>query len=147
MLCDSLSCLSNMHTVNEMESVLFLQISPFPFDLVRRELDHYPNADLVWAQEEPKNMGAWFYVQPRVGTACSRGRQIRWEEKGKGKGWGGRGEGEGEGEGRGREGRGRERRGWKGRGGGGERGSCMNRLKVVERSIVWSVVSTQLILC
>ena len=74
-----LSCLSNMHTVDEMESVLFLQISPFPFDLVRRELDHYPNADLVWAQEEPKNMGAWFYVQPRVGTACSRGRQIRWE--------------------------------------------------------------------
>ena len=92
MLCDSLSCLSNMHTVNEMESVLFLQISPFPFDLVRRELDHYPNADLVWAQEEPKNMGAWFYVQPRVGTACSRGRQIRWE------GRGGEGEGEGEGE-------------------------------------------------
>jgi len=41
------------------------QLSPFPFDLVARELRRYPNADVVWCQEEPMNMGAWNYVLPR----------------------------------------------------------------------------------
>ncbi len=27
------------------------QISPFPFDLVQRELKRYPNAEIVWCQE------------------------------------------------------------------------------------------------
>ncbi|XP_065826622.1 2-oxoglutarate dehydrogenase complex component E1-like isoform X2 [Oscarella lobularis] len=45
------------------------QISPFPYDLVRAEIEKFPRADIVWAQEEPKNMGAWAYVQPRFGTA------------------------------------------------------------------------------
>lgn len=68
-------CLSS--TLRSKWGLASLQISPFPFDLVKQELDRYPTAELVWAQEEPKNMGAWFYVQPRVGTACSRGREIR----------------------------------------------------------------------
>lgn len=29
----------------------------------------YPNAEVVWCQEEPKNMGAWSYVKPRLETA------------------------------------------------------------------------------
>ena len=29
----------------------------------------YPDAELVWCQEEPKNMGFWTFVQPRVNTA------------------------------------------------------------------------------
>ena len=27
------------------------------------------DAELVWCQEEPKNMGFWTFVQPRVNTA------------------------------------------------------------------------------
>jgi 2-oxoglutarate dehydrogenase E1 component len=45
------------------------QISPFPFDLIERHSGNFPNAEIVWAQEEPKNMGAWTYVDPRVETA------------------------------------------------------------------------------
>lgn len=45
------------------------QISPFPFDLVQAEAAKYPNAEVVWRQEESKNMGAWAYVQPRFHTA------------------------------------------------------------------------------
>jgi 2-oxoglutarate dehydrogenase C-terminal len=29
----------------------------------------YPHAEVVWCQEEPKNMGAWSYVKPRLETA------------------------------------------------------------------------------
>jgi hypothetical protein len=28
----------------------------------------YANAEAVWVQEEPKNMGAWTFVQPRFAT-------------------------------------------------------------------------------
>lgn len=52
------------------------QLAPFPFDLVCRELRRYPNAEVVWCQEEPHNMGAWSFVSPRFST-CLRhmGRQ------------------------------------------------------------------------
>ena len=53
------------------------QISPFPFDLVKEECAKYPNAKLVWTQEEHKNQGAWSYVQPRVHTALNGSRPIR----------------------------------------------------------------------
>jgi 2-oxoglutarate dehydrogenase E1 component len=45
------------------------QIAPFPFDLVAQEVKRFPNAQVVWAQEEPRNMGAWSYVWPRIQTA------------------------------------------------------------------------------
>lgn len=35
------------------------QLSPFPHDLLANVVAQYASADLVWAQEEPKNMGAW----------------------------------------------------------------------------------------
>jgi len=38
------------------------QLAPFPFDHVARELERYPNAEIMWAQEEPKNMGAWTFI-------------------------------------------------------------------------------------
>ncbi|XP_059470554.1 2-oxoglutarate dehydrogenase complex component E1 isoform X2 [Neocloeon triangulifer] len=52
------------------------QISPFPFDLVKNECAKYPNAELVWAQEEHKNQGAWSYVQPRFNTALNNTRSL-----------------------------------------------------------------------
>jgi 2-oxoglutarate dehydrogenase E1 component len=36
------------------------QMYPFPADELRQQLERYPNArDVVWVQEEPKNMGGW----------------------------------------------------------------------------------------
>jgi len=55
------------------------QLSPFPYDLILKELGRYPHAELVWAQEEPKNMGAWSYVQPRLSTTSGPTRKIRLE--------------------------------------------------------------------
>jgi 2-oxoglutarate dehydrogenase E1 component len=42
------------------------ELAPWPRE-VGDVVDRYPNVDeVVWAQEEPKNMGAWTYVQPRL---------------------------------------------------------------------------------
>ena len=39
------------------------QLYPFPNDEIKKILKTYPNAnDIVWAQEEPKNMGAYAHV-------------------------------------------------------------------------------------
>ena len=46
------------------------QIAPFPFDLVAAEMARYPNASVTFVQEEPRNMGAWTYVAPRIATAA-----------------------------------------------------------------------------
>eukprot|EP00276_Gloeochaete_wittrockiana_P008089 CAMPEP_0184647944 /NCGR_PEP_ID=MMETSP0308-20130426/4991_1 /TAXON_ID=38269 /ORGANISM="Gloeochaete witrockiana, Strain SAG 46.84" /LENGTH=1014 /DNA_ID=CAMNT_0027079379 /DNA_START=1 /DNA_END=3045 /DNA_ORIENTATION=- len=48
------------------------QYTPFPFDLVEDEAGRFPNAEIVWCQEEPQNMGAWTYVEPRFITAFSQ---------------------------------------------------------------------------
>lgn len=47
------------------------QLSPFPWDLVARELRRYPNAAVAWAQEEPKNMGAFAHCLPRLQTVLA----------------------------------------------------------------------------
>ena len=47
------------------------QIAPFPFDRVASVLRLYPNAEWAWAQQEPKNMGAWNFVKARFDTAVN----------------------------------------------------------------------------
>jgi multifunctional 2-oxoglutarate metabolism enzyme len=43
------------------------QLYPFPHDQLLAVLDAYPNAkDVVWVQEEPRNMGAWGFVDGRL---------------------------------------------------------------------------------
>jgi 2-oxoglutarate dehydrogenase E1 component len=40
---------------------------PFPEDRVREMIEGYPNLrQVLWVQEEPKNMGAWTFVEPRL---------------------------------------------------------------------------------
>ena len=45
------------------------QLAPFPWDKCAEEAKHYKNAEVMWVQEEPKNMGAWSFVEPRIATA------------------------------------------------------------------------------
>ena len=42
------------------------QLYPFPKRALRKELQRFPNADIVWCQEEPQNMGAWWFLAPRI---------------------------------------------------------------------------------
>ncbi|MGA2045681.1 MAG: 2-oxoglutarate dehydrogenase E1 component [Roseiarcus sp.] len=40
------------------------QIYPFPLKALVKELSRFKKAEIVWCQEEPKNMGAWSFVEP-----------------------------------------------------------------------------------
>ena len=44
------------------------QLYPFPALALVQELSRFPKADVVWCQEEPQNMGAWWHVMPRLET-------------------------------------------------------------------------------
>ena len=42
------------------------QLYPFPSDALAKVLARWRNAEIVWCQEEPQNMGAWNFVDRRV---------------------------------------------------------------------------------
>ncbi|VEL37801.1 unnamed protein product [Protopolystoma xenopodis] len=48
------------------------QLTPFPYDLIKLELEKYPNAVVQWVQEEHKNMGPWVYIQSRINHLIRR---------------------------------------------------------------------------
>ena len=48
------------------------QIYPLPLKALIAELSRFPNADVVWCQEEPQNMGAWTFVQPYLEWVLER---------------------------------------------------------------------------
>ena len=48
------------------------QFYPFPENTLGRLLAPYHNADVVWCQEEPENMGAWNFVDRRIEKVLGR---------------------------------------------------------------------------
>ena len=53
------------------------QLSPFPYAHFLQEYERFPSLKrLVWAQEEPLNLGAWVYIQPRIHTALNHSKYI-----------------------------------------------------------------------
>ena len=42
------------------------QLYPFPARALIQELSRFPNAEIVWCQEEPKNQGAWTFVEANI---------------------------------------------------------------------------------
>jgi 2-oxoglutarate dehydrogenase E1 component len=55
------------------------QLYPWPHDEVARIVDLYPSVqEVVWAQEEPKNMGAWTYVSPRLRVSTGNAMIVRY---------------------------------------------------------------------
>src|SRR5271168_2081205 len=40
------------------------QLYPFPLRALVKELSRFTDPEVVWCQEEPKNMGAWTFVEP-----------------------------------------------------------------------------------
>ncbi|HET8606186.1 MAG TPA: 2-oxoglutarate dehydrogenase E1 component, partial [Gaiellaceae bacterium] len=54
------------------------QLYPFPVDAAAELTHSYPNLqELVWAQEEPQNMGAWRAIRHRLEEALPQGASLR----------------------------------------------------------------------
>lgn len=64
--------------IQDVALVRIEQIAPFAFDRVAEMAAKYKNAEVIWAQQEPKNMGAYSYVNSRIMTAT---REINGNEK------------------------------------------------------------------
>src|SRR5207253_8653106 len=61
-------------------AILFLdQLYPLPRPEINAALDAHPNArEIIWVQEEPRNMGAFSYVMPRLSQiGHARGLSVR----------------------------------------------------------------------
>ncbi|MFL5577021.1 MAG: 2-oxoglutarate dehydrogenase E1 component [Gemmatimonadaceae bacterium] len=55
------------------------ELYPWPHAQVAAALESYPNVeDVVWAQEEPQNMGAWSYVAPRLRASTGNALNVRY---------------------------------------------------------------------
>ncbi|WP_270937117.1 2-oxoglutarate dehydrogenase E1 component [Falsiroseomonas oryzae] len=52
--------------VKDVAIVRLEQLYPFPQQSLGKALAPYRNADVVWCQEEPENMGAWTFVDRRI---------------------------------------------------------------------------------
>ena len=48
------------------------QMYPFAAMALMKELGRFKNADFVWCQEEPKNQGAWTFMEPNIEWALNR---------------------------------------------------------------------------
>ena len=55
------------------------ELYPWPHEEIVRIMDLYPAIEqVVWAQEEPKNQGAWTYVQPRLRASAGASVGVRY---------------------------------------------------------------------
>ncbi|EFL88073.1 2-oxoglutarate dehydrogenase E1 component [Ahrensia sp. R2A130] len=52
--------------INDIYLLRMEQLYPFPKKALTTELARFKGAEMVWCQEEPRNMGAWEYANPRL---------------------------------------------------------------------------------
>ena len=65
--------------INNVALVRVEQLYPFPDHDIQQYLKSFKAAkDIVWCQEEPKNMGAWFFVSDRIQQILAKGQKIRY---------------------------------------------------------------------
>ncbi|MBJ6373022.1 2-oxoglutarate dehydrogenase E1 component [Sedimentitalea arenosa] len=48
------------------------QFYPFPAISMVKELERFKQAEIVWCQEEPKNQGAWTFIEPNIEWVLGR---------------------------------------------------------------------------
>lgn len=55
------------------------EIYPFPTDKLKAVIAKYKNVkEVFWIQEEPKNMGAWYFVEPRINEILPNGLKVNY---------------------------------------------------------------------
>jgi 2-oxoglutarate dehydrogenase E1 component len=64
--------------LDRIQLVRIEQLYPFPEKALGGELARFPNAEVVWCQEEPKNQGAWTFVAPYIHAATGAAGKPAW---------------------------------------------------------------------
>jgi len=52
--------------INDVYLMRVEQLYPFPARALIQELGRFPQAEMIWCQEEPKNMGAWSFIEANI---------------------------------------------------------------------------------
>ncbi len=67
---------------NDLENIALArmeQFYPFPDEDVAEMLNKYSHVkEIVWCQEEPRNMGAWTFISPRIAEQLQKGQTLRY---------------------------------------------------------------------
>ncbi|PTX57177.1 2-oxoglutarate dehydrogenase E1 component [Litoreibacter ponti] len=58
--------------IDDVYLMRFEQFYPFPAISAVKELERFKNAEMVWCQEEPKNQGAWSFIEPNIEWVLTR---------------------------------------------------------------------------
>ncbi|MBA2776661.1 MAG: 2-oxoglutarate dehydrogenase E1 component, partial [Chloroflexia bacterium] len=55
------------------------QLAPFQYTAISKVIDNYSNLqEIIWLQEEPRNMGSWLFVRPRLRELVEQTFPIRY---------------------------------------------------------------------
>ncbi len=64
--------------IDDIAIVRIEQLYPFPQDDLMREFERYPNSsEALWAQEAPRNQGAWYWIQHGLRDCLRPGQMLR----------------------------------------------------------------------
>ncbi|MCZ4354209.1 2-oxoglutarate dehydrogenase E1 component [Roseovarius aestuarii] len=58
--------------IDDIYLLRFEQFYPFPAQSAVKELERFKQAEMVWCQEEPKNQGAWSFIEPNIEWVLGR---------------------------------------------------------------------------
>ena len=58
--------------IDDIYLLRFEQFYPFPAQSAVAELERFKQAEMVWCQEEPKNQGAWTFIEPNLEWVLGR---------------------------------------------------------------------------
>ncbi|QEE34760.1 2-oxoglutarate dehydrogenase E1 component [Octadecabacter sp. SW4] len=60
--------------IDDVYLMRFEQFYPFPAQSALKELSRFKSAEMVWCQEEPKNQGAWSFMEPNIEWVLTRAK-------------------------------------------------------------------------
>ncbi|WP_439521340.1 2-oxoglutarate dehydrogenase E1 component [Marivita sp.] len=58
--------------IDDVYILRFEQFYPFPAISAVKELERFPQAEMIWCQEEPKNQGGWTFMEPNLEWVLGR---------------------------------------------------------------------------
>ncbi len=66
-------------SLDELHIMSVEQLYPFPKENIIEILSRFPSLqEIVWVQEEPKNMGAWFYINLKIRSVVPKNVSVRY---------------------------------------------------------------------